>query len=233
MKIRSNQSRITVLGFFTSLLLAAAPLSAQPPSKDTALMEAYKAAEKKEADNNAEREKRLQTFIDKAMSAQTFIDKAMSGADEADLEKEAKDLGIIPSDGKKFDVAEVLKKAKFMKGVGVCLEADKAGRDAAEILKLANAALAVTPANLNSDEYTYDIGQLLAGVASTKVKAVFGKYIEAVGKNGDEEAAAKLAKQIEEAMNFIDPFSLRACFENGKESIISKLLMLYNIGCMP
>ncbi len=28
-------------------------------------------------------------------------------------EKEAMDLGIIPSDGKKFDVAEVLKKAKF------------------------------------------------------------------------------------------------------------------------
>jgi hypothetical protein len=190
MKIKNIRSRITVLGFFTSLLLAATPLSAQPPFKGTVPIEAGKAAEKEEADTRTEQAKALQTFIDKAMSLQTFIDKAMSlqtfidkamsGADKADLEKEAKHLGLIAfffPDGKKFEVAEVLKKAKFMKAVGVCLEADKAGRDAAEILKLANAALAVAPGNLNSDEYTYDIGQLLANVASTKVEAVFGKYI--------------------------------------------------------
>ncbi|MCX6922377.1 MAG: TlpA disulfide reductase family protein, partial [Verrucomicrobia bacterium] len=79
---------------------------------------------------------------DAQTKVEAFFQKAMKGGDEAELQKEGKELealdkeigGIMP-DGKKFETAEVLKQVKFVSAMQAYQKAVLADGDAAEIEK--------------------------------------------------------------------------------------------------
>src|ERR1039457_1623924 len=82
-----------------------------------------------------------------AKQVEAFYRKAMQGGDEAELQKEAKELealdkelgGIMPG-GKKLDAVEILQSAKFSAAMQAYQKAVYAGKDAAEVEKLEAAA---------------------------------------------------------------------------------------------
>jgi len=145
---------------------------------------------------------------------EAFLQKASQGGDEAALLKEGKELealdkelgGITP--GEPFNAEEALKSIKFqsaMQKYQQALIADKPGED---IDKLEAAARAAAPKEVAFDDIKK---QLQKNVAHAKVakknQALFAKYAEAVGENGDTNAAAKLGKEIEN-LNLKDPETL-------------------------
>ena len=141
----------------------------------------------------------------------SFYEKAMRGGDEAELAKEAKELnaldkelgGITP--GEKFDAQDVLKQAKFQKAMTAYQKALLTGKDEAEIAKLEASARAVTPKGQDFDVINKQLKDYISmAKEAEKAANLFGKYVDAVGENGDKAKAADFAKQIE-AMNIKQP----------------------------
>jgi thiol-disulfide isomerase/thioredoxin len=141
---------------------------------------------------------------DAQTKVEAFIQKAMKGGDDAELQKEGKELealdqeigGIMP-DGKKFETAEVLKQVKFVSAMQAYQKAVLADSGAAEIEKLEAAARAVAPAEVKFDELKAQLQKYASmGQAAKKARDLFAKYVQTVGDDGDKNKAAELAKQI-------------------------------------
>jgi thiol-disulfide isomerase/thioredoxin len=150
-----------------------------------------------------------------AKKVEAFYRKAMQGGDEAELQKEAKDLealdkelgGIMPG-GKKLDAVEILQSAKFSTAMQAYQKAVYAGGDAAEIEKLEAAARASAPKGTEFDAIKKQVEQAATrSKGSQQAGRVFHQYTAAVGENGDKEKAAALAKQLLE-LKINDPMTL-------------------------
>jgi len=146
---------------------------------------------------------------------EAFYRKAMQGGDEAELQKEAKELealdqelgGIMPG-GKRFDAAEILQSAKFSAAMQAYQKAVFAGEDAAQIEKLEAAARAVAPKGTDFDAIKKQVEQAAsASKGSQQAGQLFQQYSAAVGQDGDKEKAAGLAKQLRE-LKIKDPQTL-------------------------
>ena len=140
-----------------------------------------------------------------------FYQKAMKGGDEAELLKEGKELealdqkigGISPG-GEKFNAEEVLKQVKFQAAMQAYQKAVIAGKDDAETARLEAAAKAVAPKEMDFAAIKTRLQQFQN---SQKAQAIFQKYTQAVGENGDKEKAAELGKQLGD-LNLKDAQSL-------------------------
>lgn len=137
---------------------------------------------------------------------EAFYRKAMQGGDEAELQKEGKELealdqelgGIMPG-GKKFDAAEVLRSAKFSAAMQAYQKAVFGGQDAAEIEKQEAAARAAAPKGTDFDAIKKQVEQAAnRSKGGQQAGQVFQQYTAAVGENADKEKAATLAKQLRE-----------------------------------
>jgi thiol-disulfide isomerase/thioredoxin len=135
---------------------------------------------------------------------EAFVEKAMKGGDEADLTKEGKELealdkelgGITP--GEKFDYQEVLQQAKFQTAMVAYQKATMAGKDEAEIAKLKEAARAAAPKSVDFEAVDKRLQQYMSQMKEAQtVSPLFGKYLQAVGEDGDTNKAAELSKQID------------------------------------
>ena len=146
---------------------------------------------------------------------EAFYRKAMQGGDEAELQKEGKELealdtelgGIMPG-GKKLDAAEILQSAKFSAAMQAYQKAVLAGKDADEVQKLEAAARAAAPKETDFDAIKKQVEQ--AATRSKDIQPaqkVFQQYTAAVGENGDKEKAIALGKQLRE-LKINDPMTL-------------------------
>jgi thiol-disulfide isomerase/thioredoxin len=142
---------------------------------------------------------------------EAFVEKAMKGGDEAELAKEGKELealdkelgGITP--GEKFDSKEVLQQAKFQTAMVAYQKAALAGKDEAEIAKLKEAARAAAPKDVDFEAVDKRLQQYMSQMKEAQtVSPLFGKYLQAVGEDGDTNKAAELSKQID-GMNIKNP----------------------------
>jgi thiol-disulfide isomerase/thioredoxin len=132
---------------------------------------------------------------------EAFFQKAMNGGDEAELLKEGKELealdqeigGITP--GKKFNVLDLIQRARFQSAMQAYQKAVLAGGDAAETAKLETAARAAAPKDMDFDAIKKRLQQYQDTQSGM---LLFKKYAAAVGENGDPKQAADLGRQLGE-----------------------------------
>jgi hypothetical protein len=99
----------------------------------------------------------------------------------------------------------VLKQVKFSTAMRAYAQAVSSGKDEAEVAKLEAAAKAVAPEEVDFDEIKAQVQKYSSASQGTqKAEALFEKYLQAVGTDGDKEKAAALGKQIA-ALNIKDP----------------------------
>lgn len=141
-------------------------------------------------------EKRVEAFYEKAMGGATEDELAEEGQALETLDAE---LGGIGPDGQKFVAQEIIRQARF----GAAMQAYQKGLSedagAEEIARLEAAARAAAPADVDFDDVNRRVKAYFTQHETTqKIQAVFQRYTEAVGANGNPARAAELARQLEE-----------------------------------
>lgn len=122
-----------------------------------------------------------------------FVEAVSKDKDDAEIVKLGKQIEAIDKEvgglsaGKKFEAAEVRKAVKFQLAMNKYQKAMFDGADESEISKLADAAKAVVPKDVDFAE----IQQQLAA------QLLVQQYIKSVSKEGDESKAAELGQKIE------------------------------------
>ena len=130
---------------------------------------------------------------------QAVYEEAMSGADEATLDKKLKELEVLDQEvggitpGKKFNREELLGQLRFQSAMSAYQKAVLNDAAPAEIEKLEAAAKAAAPKDL---DFARASAQVKSARGSGKAKALFKRYLDAVGPQGDKDNAAELAKQL-------------------------------------
>jgi thiol-disulfide isomerase/thioredoxin len=109
-----------------------------------------------------------------------------------ELEALDKELGGIQP-GETFSAEKVIKSAKFQAALRAYQKAIKEKLDPAELAKLEVPLKEFAPEQFNLERFKIKVQ---SSEAVQRLGAVFKKYQEAVGKNGDKAKAAELAKQL-------------------------------------
>lgn len=125
---------------------------------------------------------------------QKFVAAVSKGSDDAEADKLGSEIeaidkevgGIMP--GRKFETAEVRKAVKFQLAMNAYHKALVEGADEAETRKLADAAKAVVPKDVDFAEVQEQLN----------AQIVFTKYMDAVSGKGDESKAAELGRKLEQ-----------------------------------
>lgn len=131
---------------------------------------------------------------------QAFGQLAMTGGDDAELQKQAKELealdkelgGITP--GEKFDAQDVIKEGKFRRAVIDYSKALFENADAAQLARLEAAARALQP---KDDSFDSLKKQMLAAKETAPANEAFRNYMTAASGEGDQEKVAELGKKLE------------------------------------
>ena len=134
---------------------------------------------------------------------EAFYQKALKGADEAELEKEGKELEALDKEigglnpGKPFVAAELIKQAKFSKAMRAYQQALMNNASADEVAKAEADARALAPKPEQFETYKKQLLQVAESQRESKMsEKVWADYVVAVGENGDKEKAAELAKKL-------------------------------------
>lgn len=143
---------------------------------------------------------------------EAFTKLAMAGGDEAELQKQAREIesldqelgGLTP--GEKFDAQEIIKQGKFRNAIIAYAKALDDETETNQLAKLEAAARAVAPKGVDFDAIKKDMAQ---SKAAQPARELFKKYSDAVGEGGNKDKAAELAKQVETAaLKIKDPMLL-------------------------
>jgi len=122
-----------------------------------------------------------------------FVEAVSKDKDDAEIEKLGKEIEAIDKEvggltpGRKFEAAGMRKAVQFQQAMNKYQQAMFSGADESAINKLADAAKAVVPKDVDFAEIQQ---QLVA-------QLVVQQYIKSVSKEGDESKAAELGQKIE------------------------------------